>query len=112
MIRKRNRHALARANKQHFGRLGGIRSQQVQAEQRLSREIDADTLLARARHDARGQIVREGHTYTAKRVYHWQVVRSAVGQHRQYDLLVDGKRRATLGVRGMAKRIRVARDRV
>jgi hypothetical protein len=103
MIRKRNRHELAREHKQQAGRLGGKQSQRVQAAQRLDREIDADTLRQRAVADARGQVLREGCTYRASGETHWQIVRSVAGRHEQQDVLVNGRLWRTGGQRKVAQ---------
>jgi len=52
---------------------------------------DADTLRRRALDDARGQIVREGVTYSADRgETHWSLRRSVHGRIDQFDAVVDG----------------------
>jgi hypothetical protein len=52
-----------------------------------TRKPDADTLRRRALHDARGQVLREGCTYTALGITPWRVVRSVRGRTNQVDIL-------------------------
>lgn len=75
------------------------RSNSAQAEARLVRGPDADTLRARALGDARGQVLRDGCTYRAGVITHWQVARSVAGRTDQRDVLVNGKLWRTCGPR-------------
>lgn len=82
------------------------RSNEVQAAARLLREPDADTLRWRALHDARGQVIREGVTYTAGKETRWLVCRSRAGRTNQVDLVVDGTLRRTGAMRTALRAIR------
>jgi len=108
MIRRSYRRT-RRERAKELGRIRGLASARVMAARRMQREPDADTCLWRARQDARGQVVREGRTYTATGVTHWQIVRSQVGQHRQLDVLVNGQVWRTGGTRKVARWLKVAR---
>lgn len=69
------------------------------AELRAGRGIDAETAHRRALDDARGQLVREGCTYSATGEQHWQVVRSRHGRTNQRDVLINGQLFRTCGPR-------------
>jgi len=72
----------------------------VQAERRMQRGPDADTLRWRAAQDARGQIMREGVTYFGNgRVVPWCVRRSFAGRVNQLDVVVAGRVWRTGGAR-------------
>jgi hypothetical protein len=75
------------------------RSQAVQAQKRLAREPDFETVRARALHEARGRLLREGRTYFAQACTHWQVRRSQHGRTDQRDVIVNGKLWRTCGPR-------------
>lgn len=75
------------------------RSNAAQAAARLTRPIPWEDQLARARHDARGQVVREGCTYRAGATIPWRIVRSVHGQHRQFEIIVAGRLWRTGGAR-------------
>jgi hypothetical protein len=61
---------------------------------------DADTLRRRALYDARGQVVREGVTYSADRgETHWSLRRSVDGRVDQFDSVIDGVVVRTGGLR-------------
>lgn len=75
------------------------RSNAVQAEARMTREPDADTLRRRALHDARGTVLREGCTYSATGEQRWQVVRSVHGRTDQRDITINGQLFKTCGPR-------------
>jgi hypothetical protein len=64
------------------------KSNEVQALARMSRPVDADTLRARALHDARGMILREGCTYRVDRITPWLLCRSVAGRTNQVDLVI------------------------
>lgn len=61
------------------------------AQLRMERGVDADTLHRRALYDARGQIEREGHTYRAAGVTHWQVRRAMSGRTDQFEFVANGR---------------------
>ena len=83
------------------------RSQAVQAERRMQRGPDAETLRWRAAQDARGQIMREGVTYFGDgRVVRWCVRRSVAGRVNQLDVVVDGKVWRTTGSRAVRRLMR------
>ena len=71
----------------------------AKAAKRIASGADADTLRRRALHDARGQLLREGRTYSASAVTHWQIVRSVHGRIDQRDILVNGELFRTCGPR-------------
>lgn len=108
-MRRPNWRTLQRQRTQELGRKRGLASARVMGQRRMEREPDTETVSRRAQHDARGQIVREGRTYTASGVTHWQVIRSRVGQHRQYDVIVNGQLWRTGGPRRLAKWLKVPR---
>lgn len=58
-----------------------------------------DTLRRRALDDARGLVVREGCTFTAKAMKLWRVVRSMDGRTDQFDVRINGKLVDTCGRR-------------
>jgi hypothetical protein len=72
----------------------------------MERGIDAETARMRALHDAKGQIVREGATYRASGVTHWQVRRSLLGSVDQFDFVANGRVKLTAGPRKFPVRIR------
>lgn len=69
----------------------GRRSVVSQAKLRMERGVDADTLRRRALHNARGQLLRQGCTYSATGEQHWCVIRSVRGRIDQRDVLVNGE---------------------
>ncbi len=87
--------------KQAEGRLMARESNRVQREHRATREVDCDTAYRRALHDAKGQMIREGCTYTAAGVRPWLLRRSVNGRTDQVDLLISGLLVRTCG-RGAA----------
>ena len=89
-------------------RLWAQRSNAVQAAARRARVPDADTLRRRALHDARGQTVREGTTYTAAAEIAWRVARSRHGRSNQLDVIVNGRIWRTAGARRIAQILRRA----
>ena len=60
----------------------------------------------RAQHDAKGQVLREGCTYTATGETLWQVRRSIAGRCDQLDLVANGKTVRTSGPRKLPERFR------
>ena len=76
-------------------RLRGKRSQQVQAEGRLDRAIDADTLRQRALFDRRGATVVSGCLSSEAGRLPFFVCHSTAGRCDQFDVFVDGARIAT-----------------
>jgi hypothetical protein len=100
MIRKRNSRWRAICRKR------GLASQAIQREQRASRPIDADTLRCRALHDARGQVVREGATYRASGVTHWQVRRAVDGRCDQWEFVANGRVKLCAGPMKFPKEFR------
>lgn len=66
---------------------------------RLERGVDADTLSWRAKQDARGQLLREGCSYSAAGEQCWRVVRSVSGRTDQRDVIVNDAIFKTCGPR-------------
>lgn len=95
----RNRYAKKRAASSIIGRKRGLASQRVQRETRATRQLDADTLLRRTLDDARGQLLREGCTYSAIGEQRWRVVRSVAGRTNQRDVTINGSLFRTCGPR-------------
>jgi hypothetical protein len=87
-------------------RARGRESQRVQAEARAARPVDADTLRRRALEDARGMVVREGCTYRASGLTHWQVRRALGGRTDQFELVVNGRVRLRAGRRWFPRQFR------
>ena len=87
-------------------RLWGKRSAAARAVTRLASGVDAETLRSRALHDARGQLLREGHTYTATGCTHWQIRRSLHGRTNQRDVLTNGQIFRTCGPRRLPSWLR------
>ena len=82
----------------------GRRSQAVQAAARLERGPSEETRRWWARHDARGQIVREGVTYFCDgRVVPWCVRRSVRGRIDQFDVVAAGQLWRTASARTVAR---------
>lgn len=80
------------------------RSNAVQAAARMAREPDFETLRQRARHDARGRIVREGVTYFGDgRMVPWCVRRSMLGRVDQLDVCAGETLWRTGGARKVAR---------
>ncbi len=75
------------------------RSHAVQSTARIARGPDAETLRRRALHDARGQLLRHGHTYRGATVIEWRIVRSIRGRTDQVDVLINGRHRFTISRR-------------
>lgn len=97
MIRRGNSRWRARCRRR------GKESQRVQAAGRVGREVDVDTLRWRARADARGLVLREGRTYSARGVAHWVVRRAVWGRVDQFELVVNGRVRLCAGPRRFPK---------
>lgn len=95
---KRERSAVAR----RWGKLGNEAQQRMRDE----RGPDADTMRKRALFDAKGQLVREGCTYSATGETQWIVRRSVTGRTDQYDLVANGKTVRTAGARRLPQRFR------
>lgn len=96
-------HAERRAVAQEWAR----RSQAVQAQRRMRRGPDADTLRWRALQDARGQVLRSGVTYFGDgRIVPWCVRRSLAGRVDQFDILVGGRVWRTAGSRAVCRLLR------
>jgi hypothetical protein len=92
-------HRYPRAERPAVAREWARRSNAAQSAARIAREPDADTLRRRALHDARGQLIREGRTYSAAGAKHWRVIRSLRGRTDQRDVIVDGQLIRTCGPR-------------
>lgn len=92
---------LRRERRQAEGRLMARESNRVQRQRRLTREVDCETTYRRALHDAKGQTIREGCTYTAAGTRPWLLRRSVNGRTDQVDLLIAGALVRTCG-RGVA----------
>ncbi len=99
MRRNANSWAKRRISRREIGRKRGLASARVRADSRLTRELDADTLRHRALDDARGQLLREGTTYSATSDKHWRVIRSVAGRTNQRDVLINGSLWRTCGPR-------------
>lgn len=84
----------------------GLASARLTRHRCATQEIDADTARMRALHDAKGQIVREGATYYADRVIHWQVRRSLLGSVDQFDFVANGRVKLAAGPRKFPYHIR------
>jgi len=82
------------------------RSNAVQAKMRMEREPDCETQRFRALHDAKGQVLREGCTYSAQNETRWVLRRSTLGRVNQLDLVADGEVVKTCGKRKMPSRFR------
>lgn len=95
----------ALAHKAKCSRMGK-RSQEVQAAARLLREPDFETQRARALHDRRGQVVREGCTYTAKGETHWKVRHAVGGRTDQFEIVANGRVFKCCGPRRLPVRFR------
>ena len=77
----------------------GKRGAESRAALRVSRGVDAETLHRRALHDARGQLLRDGCTYSVAGEQRWQVVRSINGRSNQRDVIVNDQLFKTCGPR-------------
>lgn len=77
----------------------GKRGAAARALTRVERGIDAETAHRRALDDARGELIREGRTYSANGEQHWRIIRSIRGRTNQRDVIVDGKLFKTCGPR-------------
>lgn len=86
-----NRRAL-RESKQAEGRLMARESNRIQDEKRRTRPIPEDTLLMRAKSDAKrrakGQVLREGVSWSGDSLKPWRIIRSVHGRINQVDLIV------------------------
>jgi hypothetical protein len=71
-------------------------------------EPDWRSIVLRAQHEAKGQVLREGCTYAATGETQWQVRRSVAGRVDQLDLVANGEVVRTAGPRRMPKRFRPA----
>lgn len=96
-------HRVPRNERRALAQEWARRSNAVQAEARMARDPDLDTIRSRALHDARGQLLREGCTYRAGRVVPWQVVRSRAGRTNQIDIIVAGRVWRTCGNRTLKR---------
>tara|TARA_R110002050_G_scaffold243758_1_gene380264 strand:+ start:8684 stop:8905 length:222 start_codon:yes stop_codon:yes gene_type:complete len=54
----------------------------------MARGPDPDTLRWQALQDARGQLIAEGHNYSALGCVSWRIIRSKRGKTNQVDLIV------------------------
>jgi len=81
------------------------RSHAAQQAARAERGVDADTLRMRALHDARGQILRHGATYSAAHPdgQPWAIIRSKRGRVNQVDLHVGSALVSTCGMRALER---------
>jgi hypothetical protein len=80
-------------------RAWGKRGAASRALTRMERGIDAETAHRRALDDARGQLIREGCTYSASAEQHWRILRSVRGRTNQRDVIVNGQLFKTCGPR-------------
>lgn len=74
----------------HRRKLVSLMLHQAKAKLRMDREPDADTLRMRAIYDAKGQVLREGVTYTATSERPWAIRRAVHGRVNQVELVVAG----------------------
>jgi hypothetical protein len=87
----------------------GARGHEAQARMRMERGPDPETVRLRALHDARGEVLRHGVTYSTAhpKGRAWTILRSKAGRVNQVDLHVAGALFATCGLRtlerGMAR---------
>ncbi len=88
-----------KSKRRAIAREWGLRSAKAHAVLRSEHGVDAETLRRRALDDARGQLLREGHTYRATGITHWRVVRSVRGRTNQRDILLNGELFRTCGPR-------------
>lgn len=82
------------------------RSNAAQAQKRMERGPDAETVRKRALHDSRGQVLRSGVCYKAGKEIAWQVRRSIHGRTNQLDLVSNGRVIQTCGKRNLPKQFR------
>ena len=77
----------------------------VKARLRMERGSDPETVRLRALHDARGEVLRHGVTYSTDhpKGQAWTILRSKAGRVNQVDLHVAGELRATCGLRKIAR---------
>lgn len=97
-------HALTRfprAKRSAKAREWGARGNASQADDRLARGVDADTLHRRALDDRRGRIVRSGIITKAASVTMWEIRHSLRGRVNQYDVIFNGRLSRTCGRRGI-----------
>lgn len=66
----------------------------------------ADEVRQRVLADAKGLVLREGVTYSADGVVHWQKRRALLGRTDQIELVCDGVVVRTLGESGLRGRLR------
>lgn len=83
------------------------RSNVAQSAAMMQREPDLETQRMRALHDAKGQVLREGCTYTAAGAINWQVRRSIAGRINQLDLVANSTIIKTCGRRRLPRRFKV-----
>lgn len=81
------------------------RSHAVQAEARLARGPDDETLRWRGLQDARGQILRSGVTYRATGETPWCVRRAIGGRVNQVEIVVAGRVWRTCSLRAAGRLI-------
>jgi len=87
------------------------RSHAVQAAKRMARGPDWDTVRMRALHDARGQVLRHGVTYSATHTngQPWTILRSKNGRTNQVDLHIGATLVSTCGLRAIERGMHRAR---
>lgn len=78
----------------------------AKALKRMQRDPDFETVRMRALHDAKGQVLREGCTYTASGATNWQVRRSIAGRINQLDLVANSTIIKTCGRRRLPRRFK------
>jgi len=97
-------HHVKGAARIELGRLWGGRSA---AKRRLTvGEPDDYTLRMRALHDAKGHVVREGATYRASGVTHWQVRRAVEGRIDMFEFVANGRVKLCAGPRRFPREFR------
>lgn len=89
-----------------LGRKWGRASAVTRQAARMKREPDWHTQRMRALHDAKGQVLREGCTYTAAGATNWQVRRSIAGRINQLDLVANSTIIKTCGSRRLPRRFK------
>lgn len=99
-------HRYPKRERRSVAREWARRSNAVQAQKRLERGPDAETLRMRELHDAKGQVVREGVCWRSGKEIRWQVRRSVAGRVNQFDLISNGRVIQTCGARQLAKEFR------
>ena len=88
-----------KSRRRKVARVWGLRGAASRAFKRRALGVDAETLAWREKQDARGQLIREGCTYSAEGEQRWSVIRSVRGRTTQRDVIVNGQLFKTCGPR-------------